>query len=82
MFKHPVVEASFRLYHWRDSFDLILLDWTPLDVRMAEDVSHAFNSVHSVPYDFFSGQNLSVLYHLGNPSQLSNFSKSYSMMTA
>lgn len=70
VFKHPVVEASFRLYHWRDSFDLILLDWTPLDVQLAQDVSYVFNFTNSVPDDIFSGQNLNFLPRRAILSQL------------
>lgn len=40
-FEHPVVEASFRLYGWRDTLSDILHLWTPAHIRAGfrKDVS-------------------------------------------
>lgn len=67
VFTHPVVEASFRLYQWRDSLELILLDWTPLNFELAQDVGFLFNFADIFSDIFFSGQNMSLLLHQAIP---------------
>ena len=64
-FEHPVVESSFRLYDWGNSFYGLLHDWTPDTSELYVDVSFLsiFSSNRSMDNNIGSGLSFSFLIH-------------------